>query len=75
MNHKGTKNTKKAANSSVQASAALQFVRLPQFAGLFAVMLVNKQLHLPQTPALSPSCPLCPLWFNLDDHNSGSLAA
>jgi hypothetical protein len=29
-------------------------------------------LHLPQTPVLPPSCPL---WFNLDDHNSGSLAA
>jgi len=47
MNRKGTKNTKKAAKSSVQASAAWQFVRLPRFADVFAIVLVNKQLHLP----------------------------
>jgi hypothetical protein len=59
MNHKVTKNTKKARKFGIQSLDAWQIVRLPLFASLLAVTPVGKQLLLPRIPALSPSCPWC----------------
>jgi hypothetical protein len=59
MNHKVTKNTKKARNFCIQSSDALQIVRLHQFSSLLTELLVGKQLLLPRIPAPSPLCPWC----------------